>query len=203
MTPAFYRAHVRRRFYELAAASGASIASEAIERIGVIYAVESEIRELVSDERRAARQAASVSLVEALGAFLRTLLDRTSGQTRLAEAIRYARARGDSLSRFLGDGRVERGINGFERAIRLLALTRKTCSSPAPTAAVERRSRWKSAAIFSRRPAAGCIHQSDRGSQAEEYRGRIEQMGLICPMGWKGNPGRCCALRRRRRGPRR
>ena len=70
MTLAFCWAHVRRRFYELAAAGPAPIAGEALERIGAIYAVESEIRGLAPDERRAARQAASAPLVEALGAFL-------------------------------------------------------------------------------------------------------------------------------------
>ena len=41
---AFCWAHVRRRFYELAAAGPAPIASEALERIGALYAIESEIR---------------------------------------------------------------------------------------------------------------------------------------------------------------
>ena len=40
---AFCWAHVRRRFYELAAAGPAPIASEALERIGGLYAIESEI----------------------------------------------------------------------------------------------------------------------------------------------------------------
>lgn len=73
----------------------------------------------------AARQAASAPLVEARGAFLRTQLDRISGKTRLAEAIRYALARWDGLSRFLDDGRVELDSNVVERVIRPLALTRK------------------------------------------------------------------------------
>jgi transposase len=41
---AFCWAHVRRRFYELAAAGPAPIASEALERIASLYAVESDIR---------------------------------------------------------------------------------------------------------------------------------------------------------------
>lgn len=46
------------------------------------------------------------------------------------------------------------------------------------------------AAISLRRPPAGCVHHSDRGSQyaAEKYRGRLEQMGLIGSMGRRGNP---------------
>ena len=49
---AFCWAHVRRRFYELAAAGPAPIASEALERIGALYAVESHIRGRSPDERR-------------------------------------------------------------------------------------------------------------------------------------------------------
>ena len=53
MQLAFCWAHVRRRFYELAAAGPAPIASEALERIAELYAVETEIRGRSADERRA------------------------------------------------------------------------------------------------------------------------------------------------------
>src|SRR4051794_6020185 len=41
---AFCWSHVRRRFYELAAAGPAPIATEALERIAKLYAVEKDIR---------------------------------------------------------------------------------------------------------------------------------------------------------------
>ena len=53
---AFCWAHVRRRFYELAAAGPAPIASEALERIAELYAIEADIRGRSADERRAVRQ---------------------------------------------------------------------------------------------------------------------------------------------------
>lgn len=49
---AFCWAHVRRRFYELAAAGPAPIASEALERIAGLYAIESDIRGSSAEERR-------------------------------------------------------------------------------------------------------------------------------------------------------
>ncbi len=52
---AFCWAHVRRRFYELAAAGPAPIASEALERIAGLYAIESDIRGRGAEERRDAR----------------------------------------------------------------------------------------------------------------------------------------------------
>jgi len=50
---AFCWAHVRRRFYELAAAGPAPIASEALDRIKALYAIEGEIRGREADDRRA------------------------------------------------------------------------------------------------------------------------------------------------------
>ena len=54
---------------------------------------------------------------------------------KLAEAIRYALSRWEGLTRFLNDGRVEIDTNVVERAIRPIALNRRTLSSPAPMAA--------------------------------------------------------------------
>jgi putative transposase len=46
------------------------------------------------------------------------------------------------------------------------------------------------AAIRARRPPAGCIHHSDRGSQyaAEDYRAELAKFGLKGSMGRRGNP---------------
>jgi transposase len=122
---AFRWSHVRRRFYELAAAGPAPIASEALERIGALYAVEKDIRGRNPDERRAARQEKSRPIVDALEPWLREKLTLISQKTKLAEAIRYALSRWDGLTRFVDDGRVEIDSNVVERAIRPIALNRK------------------------------------------------------------------------------
>ena len=122
---AFCWAHVRRRFYELAAAGPAPIASEALERIGALYKVEKDIRGRNPDERRAARQERSRPIVDALAPWLREKLALISQKTKLAEAIRYALARWDGLTRFVDDGRIEIDSNVVERAIRPIALNRK------------------------------------------------------------------------------
>ena len=122
---AFCWAHVRRRFYELAAAGPAPIASEALQRIGELYAVEHDIRGRPADERRSVRQARSQPVIEALEPWLSAKLEIISQKGKLAEAIRYALSRWGGLSRFLDDGRVELDSNVVERAIRPLALNRK------------------------------------------------------------------------------
>ena len=122
---AFCWSHVRRRFYELAQAGPAPIASEALARIATLYKVEGEIRGRSSEERRAARQARSRPLVEAFEPWLREKLALVSQKSKLAEAIRYTLSRWAGLGLFLDDGRVEIDSNVVERSIRPLALTRK------------------------------------------------------------------------------
>jgi transposase len=122
---AFCWSHVRRRFYELAAAGPAPIASEALARIGALYAVESDIRGQNPDDRRAARQEKSRPILDVLEPWLREKLALISQKTKLAEAIRYALSRWDGLTRFLDDGRIEIDSNIVERAIRPIALNRK------------------------------------------------------------------------------
>jgi transposase len=122
---AFCWAHVRRRFYELAVAGPAPIASEALERIAKLYGVETDIRGQTADERRRVRQERSRLIVEALQVWLKAQLERVSQKGKLAEAIRYALARWEGLSLFLDDGRVEIDSNIVERAIRPIALNRK------------------------------------------------------------------------------
>jgi transposase len=122
---AFCWAHVRRRFYELAVAGPAPIASEALKRIAELYAVETESRGHSADERRAHRQEKSRPILDELEPWLRTKLGLISQKTKLAEAIRYTLSRWEGLTRFLDDGRIEIDSNVVERSIRPIALNRK------------------------------------------------------------------------------
>lgn len=122
---AFCWSHVRRRFYELAKAGPAPIATEALARIAELYRVEGEIRGRPPDERQAMRQIRSRPIVEALEPWFKAKLALISQKSKLAEAIRYALLRWHGLCRFLDDGRIEIDNNVVERTIRPLALTRK------------------------------------------------------------------------------
>jgi transposase len=122
---AFCWAHCRRGFYEIHQSTGSPLAAEALRRIGELYAIEAEIRGRPAEERRAVRQERSKPAVEALHAWLTAQLERVSGRSGLAEAIRYALRHWDGLALFLEDGRVELDTNTIERAIRPIALGRK------------------------------------------------------------------------------
>lgn len=122
---AFCWTHVRRRFYELALGGAMPIASEALERISALYAIEKELRGRSADERRAVRQEKTRPLLLELEPWLRQKLTLISQKSKLAEAIRYALSRWAGLVRFIDDGRIEIDSNIVERSMRPIALNRK------------------------------------------------------------------------------
>ena len=124
ITLAFCWSHARREFIELAKGK-APIATETLQRIAAIYAIEAEVRGKPPDIRRAARQEKSRPLVEALFAWLSQQLARLPRGSTTAEAIRYVLNHRDGLVRFLDDGRIELDTNTVERAIRPICLSRK------------------------------------------------------------------------------
>jgi transposase len=122
---AFCWAHCRRRFYDIYRATASPLAEEALRRIGELYRIEAEIRGRPAEERRAVRQERSKPLVDAMHTWLTAQLERVSGKSGLAEAIRYALRHWQGLVLFLDDGRLELDTNTVERAIRPVALGRK------------------------------------------------------------------------------
>jgi transposase len=125
LTLAFCWSHFRRRFYDLANGGNAPIATEALQRIGELYAIEADIRGRSPDERRAKRQDRTKPLVDNLKTWLEKQLTRVSGRSPIAEDIRYGLRHWDGLIRFLHDGRIEIDSNTVERSIRPIALNRK------------------------------------------------------------------------------
>jgi transposase len=117
--------HTRRKFYEVAEATGSPVAVEALRRIGELYAVEARVRGQSSAHRLVERRSFSKPIVQALHSWLGAQLLLVSGRSTLAEAIRYALSRWEGLTRFLNDGRIELDTNPVERAIRPVALGRK------------------------------------------------------------------------------
>ncbi len=118
-------AHARRYFFELHATRQAPLATEAVRRISLLYAIEQDIRGQPPDERAKQRQARAGPILEGLRTWLDATLARVSGRSDLAVAIRYALGRWEALTRYVADGRLEVDNNPVERAIRPLALGRK------------------------------------------------------------------------------
>src|SRR2546425_5351014 len=118
-------AHVRRKFYDLQQAHASPVASEALERIGMLYAIEKEIRDRPPEERREVRQARSKPLLASLRQWFETTLLKLSRKSDTTVAIRYALSRWNALLRYSDDGRLEIDNNAAERALRAVALGRK------------------------------------------------------------------------------
>jgi transposase len=122
---AFCWTHLRRRFYEFHKSTGSPIASEAMDRIGKLYAIENKIRGFPARHRQIIRDRESRPIVDDLKPWLEKQHGRLSTKSKLAEAIAYALTRWDGFTLFLDDGRIELDTNVLERAIRPIVLTRK------------------------------------------------------------------------------
>ena len=114
-------AHFRRQFYDIAKGGNAPIATEALQRIAALYAIEDEIRGQGADQRRAVRQERTRPLVDRLECWLKQQLAIISKGSTLADAIRYGLNHWQGLCRFLDDGRIEMDSNTVERSMRPLA----------------------------------------------------------------------------------
>jgi hypothetical protein len=118
-------AHARRKIYEVHAATASPAAHELLERIGELFKIEADIRGKSPDERLKARDELAVPKLDALKIVFEATLNKISGKSSLAQALRYALSRWSSLTRYTTDGRLEISNNAAERAIRPLAVGRK------------------------------------------------------------------------------
>jgi transposase len=118
-------AHVRRKFFDVHAATGSATAREALDHIASLYAVEQDVRGRPPDERRHVRQTRAGPLLDAFRQWLDATGPKLSRRSDLAVAIRYALARWTALTRYADDGRLEIDNNAAERSLRGIAVGRK------------------------------------------------------------------------------
>jgi hypothetical protein len=118
-------AHVRRKFYDLQQAHASPVAAEALRRIGQLYAIESEIRGRVPDQRKQVRQTRSRPLLDSMHEWLQSTLVKLPKKSPVTAAIGYALGLWPALLRFCHDGQLEIDNNAAERALRAVALGRK------------------------------------------------------------------------------
>lgn len=119
-------AHVRRKFYDIAASNDkANIALAVVEKIGEIYEIESKIRGLDPDIRLQTRKEKSVKLVDELFTGFKNAYKQLPKKSSTAKAIAYALNIEVALRKFLSNGNVEIDNNAAERALRSVAVGRK------------------------------------------------------------------------------
>ena len=132
--------HARRPFFQMAdlAASArrraqgktpaviSPLALEAVRRIDALFDIERSINGQSAERRRQVRQELSAPLVADLEDWLREERPKLSRGNDLAKAMDYLLKRWPAFTRFLDDGRICLSNNAAERALRGIALGRKS-----------------------------------------------------------------------------
>ena len=140
ITEAACWSHGRRKFFVLADVESSArrkaqgktpavispIALEAVQRIDALFEIERSINGLQADQRKASRQERSAPLVASLQTWMREERAKLSRHNDLAKAMDYMLKRWDAFARFLDDGRICLSNNAAERALRGIALGRKS-----------------------------------------------------------------------------
>ena len=104
----------------------APLAFAAVQRIDAIFDIEREINGRSIEERLAVRRARVAPLVYELETWMRAERARLSRHSDVAKAMNYMLTRWDTFTRFLHDGRICLTNNAAERALRGIALGRKS-----------------------------------------------------------------------------
>jgi transposase len=139
VTSALCWSHARRKFFELADVEGnirkgkadkeiSPIAFEAVRRINALFDVERDINGFAPADRLEVRQRLSAPLIEDLQRWLRDERALLSRHAKVAKAIDYLLSphHWSGFTEFLRDGRVCLTNNAAERALRGVALGRKS-----------------------------------------------------------------------------
>jgi transposase len=118
-------AHARRKFHDIHLAHASPTTTEALARIGALYAIEDEVRGKPVDIRLSLRQTRARPLLDDLRKWMEKALRSLSSKSETAAAIRYALSRWRALTRYTEDGLLEIDNSAAERALRAVALGRK------------------------------------------------------------------------------
>ena len=140
ITEALCWAHGRRKFFELADIAATTrkkargqtaevispMALEAVQRIDALFDIERAVNGLTTEQRLAARQDLSKPLVDDLHAWMVQARAKLSRGNEVAKAMDYMLKRWAAFAAFLDDGRICLTNNAAERALRGIALGRKS-----------------------------------------------------------------------------
>src|SRR4030081_796515 len=132
--------HARRPFFQMADLAATArrraqgkplavispVALEAVRRIDALFEIERSINGQSAERRRAVRQELTAPLVADLQSWLREQRAKLSRGNDLAKAMDYLLKRWPAFTHFLDDGRICLSNNAAERALRGIALGRKS-----------------------------------------------------------------------------
>jgi transposase len=119
-------ANARRRAQGKTPGVISPLALEMVRRIDALFEIERSINGQSAERRRAVRQELSAPLVADLERWLRQQRPKLSRGNDVAKAMDYMLKRWPAFTRFLDDGRICLSNNAAERALRGIALGRKS-----------------------------------------------------------------------------
>ena len=122
-------AHARRKYDELIkdnrSPALSPVATQAVQRIAMIYRVEHEARELCAEQRLALRQARAQPLWDEFFVWLKLERTRVAEGSAIAKALDYSINHWAALTAHLQDGRLPVDNNHIENLMRPWAMGRK------------------------------------------------------------------------------
>lgn len=126
VTEAACMAHTRRKIHDVHVRHPTAVTTEALNRIGALYAVKSEIRGSPAEERLTARKARSVPLMQSLYDWIQQQMCTLSRHSDTAKAFTCLLKQWDALNEYCCNGWVEIDNNLCENALRVVTLGRRS-----------------------------------------------------------------------------
>ncbi|EHX26337.1 transposase IS66 family protein [Escherichia coli DEC12B] len=125
ITEAACMAHARRKIHDVHARAPTDITTEALQRIGELYAIEAEVRGCSAEQRLAARKTRAAPLMQSLYDWIQQQMKTLSRHSDTAKAFAYLLKQWDALNVYCSNGWVEIDNNIAENALRGVAVGRK------------------------------------------------------------------------------
>ncbi|WP_455865652.1 IS66 family transposase [Pantoea agglomerans] len=125
ITEAACMAHARRKIHDVHVRIPTSITTEALRRIGELYAIEAEIRGSPAETRLEVRRARTIPLMQSLYDWTQQQMTLLSRHSDTAKAFAYLLNQWDALNLYCRNGWAEIDNNTAENALRGVALGRK------------------------------------------------------------------------------
>lgn len=118
-------AHARRKIHDVHVRTPTDITTEALRRIGELYAIEAEIRGSPAEKRLSVRKMKTVPRMQSLYEWIQTQMKTLSRHAELAKAFAYLLKQWNALNLYCENGWAEIDNNIEENALRGVALGRK------------------------------------------------------------------------------
>ena len=116
-------AHARRKFMDAKKLQGKGKADKALAKIQKLYGIESRLKGISADKRKADRQIHAKPILDEFYEWMTT--QKVIGSSPLGKAIKYTLGQWPKLIRYIDDGHLSIDNNRAERAIKPLVIGRK------------------------------------------------------------------------------